>query len=320
MRKQSNELKGLFTEYWNYLAVYAACKHNIFDAIGNASVSINALAEDEEFDLCVLKDLVLVLLQQKLIDSDGGLLKLTIKGELLTESHPYSLKYACLNWGAEHLTAWQNIDYSLRSGKPAFNQLFGKSFFDYISDDRERLLNYHKAMHEYARDDYENICNVHDFSVHHSIVDVGGGFGALMTAIKKHNSGVKCYLFDRPDVIDLYPGDIETLKGNFFKSIPVVADAIVMSRVLHDWSDEKSLLILGNAFKSLPRNGVLYVVENLTDKMDDGAATLSLNMHALTGGFERSFSDYKWLFASSGFKCNEIKKVNNLQYLMIAKK
>ncbi len=320
MIEYRNELKGLFTQYWEYLSVYAACKQNIFDCIQNTSMSINTLAVNEGFDLEVLKELVSVLKQQKLIHTDDEMLKLTIKGELLTESHPYSLKYACLNWGAEHLTAWQNLDYTLKSGKQAFNHIYAKPFFEYISNDKERLLNYHKAMYEYARDDYENIYQVHDFSIHQSIIDVGGGLGALINAVKAHNPQVNCFLFDKQEVIDLYKGDIPVIGGDFFKFIPKIADAIIMSRVLHDWNDEKCTQILNNAFKSLPKGGFLYVVENLTNKIDDGAAILSLNMHALTGGFERSLSEYMELLTSTGFTYTEFKKVNNLQYLIIAEK
>lgn len=320
MNEYRKELKGLFTQYWDYLAVYTACKQDIFDTIKNSQLSIQSLANKEGFDLEVLKQLITVLIQQKLIITDINKLKLTTKGELLTDTHPYSLKYACLNWGAEHLTAWQNLDYSLKSGKQAFNHIYGKPFFDYISEDKEKLLNYHKAMYEYARDDYEHICEIHDFSKHQSIMDVGGGMGALINAIKVHNPSINCFLFDKLEVVDLYSGNIETVAGDFFKSIPKLAESIIISRILHDWSDEKSLIILKHIYGSLPLDGVLYIVENLTDKIDNGAAILSLNMHALTGGFERSLSEYKKLIKSSGFKYNEVKKVNDLQYLIIAQK
>jgi len=315
-----NELKGLFTQYWDYLAVYTACKQNIFDSIKKSTLSIQLLADEQGFDIEVLKELVTVLIQQELIHSDIENLSLTSKGEILTDSHPYTLKYACLNWGAEHLTAWQNLDYSLKSGKQAFNHIYGKPFFDYISEDRERLENYHKAMNEYARDDYESISEIHDFSKHHSIIDIGGGMGALINTIKTQSSNLDCYLFDKPEVIDLYSGNIKTLKGDFFKSIPKVADTIIMSRVLHDWCDEKSTHILNNVYASLPKDGTLYIIENLADKIENGAAILSLNMYAITGGFERSLLEYKKLLVTSGFKYNEVKRINNLQYLIIAKK
>lgn len=52
--------------------------------------------------------------------------------ELLTDNHPESLKYACLNWAGEHLTAWQNLDFSIETGKSAFEKVYGKPFFDYL--------------------------------------------------------------------------------------------------------------------------------------------------------------------------------------------
>lgn len=320
MKENINELKGLFTQYWYYLAVYTACKQGIFDAINNKSLSIKTLATSEKLNHDVLQQLVNVLIQQDLIIMDDEILRLTAKGKILTEDHPYSLKYACLNWGAEHLTSWQNLDYSLKSGKQAFNRIYKMPFFEYISKDKEKLSNYHKAMNEYARDDYEQIFEVHDFTEHQSIMDIGGGIGALIDTIQNNAPNTQCYLFDRPEVIDLYKGEVKTIKGNFFNPIPKKADAIIVSRVLHDWCDEKSKLILENIFESLPTNGVIYIVENLTDKIDNNAAILSLNMYAITGGFERNISEYKALLEATGFKYEQIKRVNNLQYLIIAKK
>lgn len=320
MIEYRNELKGLFTQYWDYLAVYTACKQNIFELINYDRLSIQALADEGGFDLAVLKQLITALIQQELISIENGKLKLNPKGQLLTEIHPYSLKYACLIWGAEHLTAWQNLDYTLKSGKQAFNHIFGKPFFDYISEDKERLMNYHRAMDEYARDDYENICEIHDFSTHRSIMDVGGGFGALINTIQKHTINVKCYLFEKIEVVDLNVCNVETIKGDFFESIPEITDSIIMSRILHDWNDEKSQIILRNVYDSLPDNGTLYIVENLTDKIENSAANLSLNMHALTGGFERSLLEYQNLIKATNFHFQEMKKINDYQYLIIVKK
>jgi C-methyltransferase len=320
MIKFRNELKGLFTQYWDYLTVYTACKQNLFDYIKNNNLSIQALADKGEFDFEVLKQLVSVLIEQGLIGINSQKLILHSKGDILTEDHPYSLKYACLNWGAEHLTAWQNLEYTLKSGKQVFNHIYGKPFFEYISDDKERLLNYHKAMFEYARDDYENICDVHDFSIHHSLMDVGGGFGALINIIQDYNPKMKCFLFDKPEVVNLHSYDVETIQGDFFDSIPKIANSIIMSRVIHDWDDEKAILILSKIYDSLPNDGTLYIVENIADKIEDHAAILSLNMQAMTGGVERSLLVYRNLLKVSNLHFQESKKINDLQYLIIAKK
>lgn len=315
------ELKYSFTSYWQYLALKTACKKNIFDLISSGANTIKKISVLGKFNEVVLTDLINALEQANTVKIVEQMISLTAKGELLTESNPDTLKYACIHWGEEHLTAWQNLEYTLLTGKQSFIHIFGKPLFDYLSDDKLKLENYHKAMSEYARDDYHNICKVHDFSIHKSLTDVGGGLGALINIISKCNPYTKCYLFDKEEVLNLTnKSEVEQISGNFFKSIPNISDAIIMSRVIHDWNDEKALLILENVYKALPNNGTLYLLENLTDKINDKAALLSLNMHLITESFERSLFEYKSLLEEGNFKYSNFKKVNNIQYLIIAHK
>jgi C-methyltransferase len=50
-----------------------------------------------------------------------------------------SLKYACMNWSGEHLTAWQNLDFSIKTGNSSFEEIYKKPFFDFLNDNPEKL-------------------------------------------------------------------------------------------------------------------------------------------------------------------------------------
>lgn len=316
-----DELKNIFTSYWEYLALKTACKKNIFDLILSGKNTIQDISISGNFNKPVLIDLITALEQADTLKIIDNKISLTKKGEILTENNINSLKYACIHWGEEHMTAWQNLEYTLTTGQQAFKYIYNKSFFDYLSDDENKIKNYHKAMNEYARDDYQNICKKHDFSIHKSITDIGGSLGALIKIISKNNPNLKCYLFDKPEVVNLIKNDtIRTVKGNFFVSIPNISEAIIMSRIIHDWNNEKAQIILQNIYKALPENGILYLVENLTDKIEDKAALLSLNMHLITESYERSLLEYKSLLAKCNFTFTEFKNINKFQYLIIAKK
>ena len=118
------------------------------------------------------------------------------------------------------------------------------------------------------RDDYQNICKQHNFSIHKSITDIGGSLGALINIIYKNNPNLKCFLFDKPEVIRLIKSEkIETIKGDFFENIPNLSDAIIMSRVIHDWNNEKAQIILQNVYKALPKNGTLYLLPPETSQL-----------------------------------------------------
>jgi carbamoyltransferase len=303
----------MFTEHWKYLAVNAACKLDLFDAL-EIPKTANELANALNLHEKTLTHLLQALYNNEFLKNTGGKFSLTEKSKLLTENHPESLKYACMNWAGEHLTAWQNLDYSIKTGKSAFENLYQSNFFDYLDKHPEKLDAYHKAMFEYARDDYKHLPETVDFSKHKSVLDCGGGYGAVINAIKEKFPQIDCYLFDLPKVVEnAQAKNIIKIGGSFFEKIPQVADAIVLSRVLHDWEDKKANLILKNSFEALPEGGTLYVIENFADKISD-IDLLSLSMAVICESYERTETEYKYLLENAGFCINNVIRLNNLQH------
>jgi hypothetical protein len=179
-------------------------------------------------------------------------------------------------------------------------------------------------MFEYARDDYENITEIIDFSNHQVVMDVGGGLGALLMAVRKTFPSLSLKLFESENVIQLLPKDYSKLfsaiSGDFFKEIPPIADGIIMSRVIHDWEDKKARLILKNVYHALPSTGKLYLIEILKDNLKDGATLLSLNMLLMCNSYERTKEAYLSLLIEVGFKVKEVKSLNTLQSIIICEK
>ncbi|GAB6009884.1 methyltransferase [Dysgonomonas reticulitermitis] len=268
-----------------------------------------------------LENLLQALCNNDFLKCTDGNFSLTAKSELLTDNHPDSLKYACMNWADEHLTAWQNLDYSIKTGKSAFENLYQSNFFDYLDKHPDKLDCYHKAMFEYARDDYKHLPELIDFSVHKSVLDCGGGYGAAINAVKEKFPQIDCYLFDLPKVVEkAQVKNIQKIGGSFFNEILQVTEAIILSRVLHDWEDEKASLILKNCFAALPNGGTLYVIENCADKINIDLSLLSLNMAVMCKSFERTFAEYKTLCEQQGFGFQKDKRLNQLQTIFIFKK
>jgi hypothetical protein len=313
-------LKSFFTEHWKYIAVSTACKLNLFDHLQEPKTSkqlANELSLNED-KLLILLD---ALHNANFLEKNSNLYKVNSLSEFLTENNPESLKYACLNWSGEHLTAWQHLDFSIKTGKSSFEEIYKKPFFEYLNDNPEKLHAYHKAMYQYAKDDYKMLPDVIDFSKHKSLMDVGGGYGALIEIIKKKNPNLECILFDLPKVIENV--SIPTVKkicGSFFDKVPNQSEAIILSRVLHDWNDEKATLILRNCFEALPNNGTLYVIENCSDKIKIDLSLLSLNMTAICESYERTSTQYILLCENVCFQFDIEKRLNDLQTILIFKK
>jgi hypothetical protein len=173
-------------------------------------------------------------------------------------------------------------------------------------------------MYQYAKDDYKKLPDLIDFSNHKSVMDVGGGYGAVLENIKAKYPIVECILFDLPKVIEKVTIPyIQKISGSFFETIPSQSEVIILSRVLHDWNDEKANNILKNCYEALPNNGTLYVIENLADKIND-IFLLSLSMTVICESYERTKSQYETILSDANFRVTSVTQLNNLQYIITA--
>ena len=124
---------------------------------------------------------------------------------------------------------------------------------------------------------------------------------------------MKGILFDAPPVIEgARPkieaaglGDrIETVAGDFFKSVPEGGDAYIMKWIIHDWDDEKSNTILRNIRNRMQPNSKLILVDCVVPEGDDPdfSKFFDLNMMVMTGGKERTAREFNELLAAAGFR------------------
>ena len=93
-----------------------------------------------------------------------------------------------------------------------------------------------------------------------------------------------------------------------YSSAPPAADWLLLKSVIHDWSDERSRVILRNCAKAIAHGGRLAVIEPFA--LPTGAsvppafawvmAFSDLNMLVNTGGKERSREEFERLIESAG--------------------
>jgi hypothetical protein len=210
--------------------------------------------------------------------------------------------------------AWGRLDHSVRTGAPAFDAHFGCDCFSYMQRHPHTLDVFQAAMSSYSALTGEAVAAAYDFSTAGTLLDVGGGHGSLLGFILDRWAGPSAILFDRPEVIARaeralcggpHAGRIRLEAGDFFERVPEGADTIIMKHILHDWSDERCLLVLANCRRSLARGGRLLVVDSvLTDQPESAFAKfLDLEMLVLTpGGRERTQDELEALLTRSGFE------------------
>jgi acetylserotonin N-methyltransferase len=134
-------------------------------------------------------------------------------------------------------------------------------------------------------------------------------------------------VFELPEVLAdtrRYVGQRARLVGgDFFTSPLPPGDLYVLSKVLHNWSDERSIALLKRVFETLPGGGGLLVAERLLDEDRSGPAPVhlhSLNMLVSTGGRERTFSQYRTILHSAGFQDVEARRTGAITDAILASK
>jgi hypothetical protein len=157
----------------------------------------------------------------------------------------------------------------------------------------------------------------YDFSHARHVVDVGGAHGDLLLAILDVNHHACGTVFDRPHVAEAarlaihaqgYQDRCAAVGGDFFQAVPSGGDLYVLKFILIDWKDAEALRILHNCRTAITPDGKLLVIEMTipNDNHPSPAQLLDLNMLVMTGGQERTVTEYEALLAQAGFRLTRI--------------
>jgi SAM-dependent methyltransferase len=305
----------IISGFWISRSVYVIGKLGIPDLLQTGPKTAEELAAATNTDAPSLFRILRALVSVGVLKSaEGGRFAQTPLSETLVTDAPGSLRwFAISELGQEHYPAWGNLMHSVKTGEIAFDNFFGVDVWKYFQQNPEDAAVFNNSMSNMTAAVNDALTSLYDFSQFGKIVDVGGGHGGLITAILQKNPEVKGVLFDAPQVIEGAQSKIaaagladrvETVAGDFFKSVPEGGDAYIMKWIIHDWDDEKSNAILRNCRKQMKANGKLILVDCVVPETDEPhfSKFIDLNMLVMTGGKERTQKEFAQLLTDAGFK------------------
>jgi SAM-dependent methyltransferase len=215
-------------------------------------------------------------------------------------------------------TAWGRLDHSVRTGKPAFDEVFGSDCFTWLESHPASLKVFQQTMTNLSTISGSAVAAAYDFSPIRQLVDVGGGYGTLLTSLLQRFPHLSGILFDRPEVIRNARealktarggAHIETIAGDFFESLPAGADAYILKYVMHDWDDEHCIHVLANCRRAMAPGGRVLIVESVLSDRPDSTLTklLDLEMLVMTGGGrERTEPEFCSLLERAGLEFSRL--------------
>jgi O-methyltransferase domain len=242
-----------------------------------------------------------------------GMFAHTPSSRLLRTDHPQSLRPLVRMFGLSfNHAAYCFLEHSLRTGRPAVEQVAPAGMFTYLADHPEEARVFGAAMTAKAHGHVACILDSYDFSSFDVIGDIGGGHGHLLRAVLERAQTATGVLFELPNVIgevaDLASDRLTLRAGDFFKDPLPTCDAYLLMEVIHDWGDAEATTILKAVRAAAPVHAKLLVIEQIVpdEPGPHWSKTLDVLMLAVTGGLQRTAQEYEALLASSGFRLERL--------------
>ena len=312
-------LYHLATGHYLSHALTLAAKLGIADLLGDRPRQAADLAAATGTDARALGRVLRLLASAGVFEEEeGGAFALTPLGMALRSSVPGSARAMVLLFsGARIQEAWRDLEYCVRTGDPAFRKRGLDDPFKDPARTPEDDAGFDAAMADITKLTAVAVARAYDFGPLRTVVDVGGGNGALLIGILRAHPHLRGTVFDQPHAAERARRQIQAdglsercdaVGGDFFESVPAGADAYILKHVIHDWADDRATVILRNCRRAMGERGRLLIVEGVYPPRIDqslasrGAAKNDVNMLVNTGGRQRSEAEFRDLYQAAGFR------------------
>lgn len=313
------QMVQMITGFWTSCCIYNAAKLNIADLLADKPQTAEQLASATNTHAPSLYRVLRALSSVGVFrENSQHQFEITPLGQTLRSDVPGSMKAMAIAQLGDHFPAWGNLMHSIKTGEIAFDNIQGMPVWKYYETHPEDGANFAKAMSGMTEGAIMNILPAYDFTGYKTIVDVGGGNGALLCGVlsvaSSDSNGVvydEAYLQQQAnDKIKQkgMAGRCSFIGGSFFDSVPKDGDLYLMKMVLHDWNDELTEKILRNMFAAMKKGSRLLIIESVIPEGNDHhpGKFMDINMMAMTGGRERTEKEWNRFIKGAGLTPGKI--------------
>jgi hypothetical protein len=278
----------------------------IADELAAGSRRVEELAAEAGADADTLHRLLRALASDGVFaETERGVFRNTESSELL-RGEGWS-DFAHLFGGVWHRTAGE---LEATPSAPPFVRTFGSDFWSWLAANPADRAAFDRAMSQGRMQTVEVLERL-DWSDGETVVDVGGGNGALLIELLARHGGLRGVVFDLPETVRDEASFDERLtfaEGSFFERVPR-GDTYILAAILHDWDDERAAAILGTIRAACSDDARLLVLETVLQPGNEpnGAKWLDLLMLALFDGRERDEDQWRSLLTRGGFETVQIE-------------
>ena len=307
---------------WITMALRAGVVLGVFEAL-DSPLTVDEAAGRTGSDPSAFGRLVRVLVDSGLVEeAPHRTYRNTALGSCLRKDHPSRMcDLVLMQASLPNLAAWRALDEAIRTGSSTYERVNGHSSWDDLARDPQAQRIFNSAMARRGSDQATAVLEASVLPGSGTVVDVGGGRGALLAEILEEITGQQGILYDQPDVAaeaELAFGSTDLadratcVGGDFFDQVPPGGDVYLIANVLHDWDDDAATAILRSVRAVIPQHGCVLVVERVLDapgrSFDElrDVHLVDLHMMVMFGARERSQREYDLLLTRAGFTASEM--------------
>ena len=253
--------------------LYVAVKLGVADKLHHGESSASELARSLGVDAPALERVLRALVVIGACDEvRNACFSLTPLGEYLRIDHPESVVARVILNVEVHHAMWSDLLETVKSGGSASQRVFGVPFYEHLSRNTAAGAIFDQAMASggWLRHRLRPALQAYDFGRFASIVDIGGGNGALMAEILQAHPHLRGTVFDLPRLagaarVTLTQAGVAQrcsfVAGDAFKAVPATHDVCMLSNFVNGFSDDDVLVVLRNCHGAIASGGKLLLLE-----------------------------------------------------------
>jgi hypothetical protein len=301
-------LLGILSGPWIAQSVYVVTRLGVPDLLAGGPRTGADLAAAVGADATALGRVLRALVAAGVLRGEGtDTFGLTPVGDLLRADAPGGGREMALMQGDEVYRSFAEIEYTVRTGRPAFEKVYGQPFYGYLEASPEAAAAFHGPM---ATQPVPSVLSTVDLDGDGLVVDVGGGTGALLAWVLDRAPGRRGVLAELPAAAVLAHAPLQRLgdrvtvvAADFRTTVPPGGDLYLLCRVLHNWLDDECVDLLGRIRAAALPGARVLVVEKLLDRGRPGTLADHLGdllVLATQPGRDRTAAEYTGLVAAAG--------------------
>ena len=216
--------------------------------------------------------------------------------------------------GGRMAHAWGTLLSAVRTGRPAYHEAFGRGFWEDLDAHPDIAASFDALMGPpgHGVPDPHVLVDPADWGSVRTVVDVGGGTGALLAEILRTWPQVRGTLVDLPRTVarsgELFQAAgvadrVTTVGQSFFDPLPGGGDLYLLKGVLHDWPDRDATAILRRCAEAARPSGRVVAFMGAGPGEE---ASPELLMMVLVGGRGRTLDEFRTMAREAGLEVSAV--------------